>query len=113
MSADPFQRAVDAALDSLPPEIAKVIDNLEMTIEPVHPDEPDLYGIYEGLPMTQRLGDDTFLLPSRIRIFRRPLIEDFGADPDELVRQIRVTVLHELGHHLGIDEDRLDELGWA
>jgi predicted Zn-dependent protease with MMP-like domain len=110
---DPFQAAVDRALDSLPRDIAKVIDNLEMTIEDHYPGDPDLYGLYEGIPMTQRMGDDTLLLPDRIRIFKRPLVEDFGDDPERLNHEIRVTVLHELAHYLGIDEERLAELGWA
>lgn len=106
-----FDRHVRAALDSLPPELAKAVRNLELVIEDEHPDDPDLFGLYEGIPLPER-GDEAGMLPDRISIYRLPLEEEFP-DPAELEKEIRITVLHELAHHFGIDEDRLDELGYA
>jgi predicted Zn-dependent protease with MMP-like domain len=106
-----FERHVQAALDSLPPELAKAVRNLELVIEDEHPDDPDLFGLYEGVPLPER-GDEVGMLPDRISIYRLPLEDEFS-DPAELEREIRITVLHELAHYFGIDEDRLDELGYA
>ena len=106
-----FEQHVRAALESLPPQLAKAVRNLELVIEDEHPDEPDLFGLYEGIPLPER-GDEAGMLPDRISIYRRPLEEEFP-DPAELQEEIRITVLHELAHHFGIDEDRLDELGYS
>ena len=105
-----FEDHVNAALDSLPPGIAQALDNVVVVVEDEHPDDPDLYGLYEGTPLPER-GDMAGALPDRITIFRRPLEEEFS-DPTELEREIRITVLHELGHYFGLDEDRLSELGY-
>jgi len=105
-----FDDHVRAALDSLPPHLAAALDNVAIVIEDEHPDDPDLYGLYEGIPLPER-GDMAGTLPDRITIFRLPLEEEFD-DPQELEREIRVTVLHELGHYFGLDEDRLAELGY-
>ena len=100
------------ALAGLPPELRQAVRNVEITVEDEHPDDPDLFGLYEGVPLPER-GDWAGALPDRIRIFRRPLVEEFGDDPALLEDEIRITVLHELAHYFGIDEDRLDELGYA
>ncbi len=97
-----FGDHVRAALDSLPPEIARGLENVAVVVEEENPDEPDLYGLF----------DEPLYLPARVAIYRRPLVEDFGDDPAELERQIRITVLHELAHYFGIDEDRLADLGY-
>jgi predicted Zn-dependent protease with MMP-like domain len=98
-----FEEHVRAALDTLPPELARGLENVAVVVEERHPDEPDLYGLF----------DEPEYLPARISIYRRPLLEDYGDDPAELEREIRITVLHELAHYFGIDEERLDELGYA
>jgi predicted Zn-dependent protease with MMP-like domain len=98
-----FEDHVRAALDSLPPELARGLENVAVVVEERNPDEPDLYGLF----------DEPEYLPARISIYRRPLLEDYGDDPAELEREIRITVLHELAHYFGIDEERLDELGYA
>jgi predicted Zn-dependent protease with MMP-like domain len=98
-----FDEHVRRALDSLPPEIARGLENVAVVIEDENADDPDLLGLYEG-------GDE--YLPHKVTIYRLPLEEEFP-DPDELEREIRVTVLHELAHYFGIDEDRLDELGYS
>jgi len=106
-----FERHVQAALDSLPPELAAALQNVAVVIREEDPDDPDLFGVYEGTPLPERTGDATGPLPDRIAIFRRPLEESFD-DPEELEREIGITVLHELAHYFGLDEDRLEELGY-
>ena len=104
-----FEQHVQAALDDLPPEIAAALQNVAVVVEDEHPDEPDLFGWYDGLGPGR---DHAGALPDRIVIDPRPLEEAFP-DPQELEREIRVTVLHEVGHFFGLDEDRIDELGYA
>lgn len=96
-----FEEHVRAALDSLPPELARALENVAVVIEEENPEEPDLYGLF----------DQPEYLPARISIYRRPLVEDFD-DPAELEQEIRVTVLHELGHYFGMDEDQIAGLGY-
>ena len=115
----PFERLVERALAGIPSpfrdalaEVAIVIDD-EPTSQQRRdnelPDGESLYGLYEGVPRTE-YGADWSAAPNRITLFRLPLEEDF-ADPVELAEEVRITVIHELAHHLGIDDDRLDELG--
>ena len=106
-----FDDHVRAALDSLPPHLAAALENIVVVVEDEHPDDPDLFGLYEGIPLPER-GDMAGELPDRITIFRLPLENEFD-DPAELEREIRITVLHELGHHFGLDEEQLSELGYA
>ena len=106
-----FEARVERVLAGLPPELKTAIRNLEISVEDEHPDDPDLFGLYEGVPLPER-GDWAGALPDRIRIFRLPLVESFP-DPAELEEEIRITVLHELAHYFGLDEDRLDELGYS
>jgi predicted Zn-dependent protease with MMP-like domain len=96
-----FDEHVRRALDRLPPKLAKALENLAVVIEEEDPSDPDLFGLWEA---------DEFL-PDKITIFRRPLVAAFP-DPHELEREIRITVLHELGHYFGLDEDRIRELGY-
>ena len=98
-----FDAHVRRALDSLPPGLAAKLENVAVVVEDENPDDPDLFGLFE---------QDEYL-PARIAVYRRPLEEEFGADPVTLEEEIRVTVLHELAHYFGLDEDRLDELGYA
>ena len=105
-----FDDHVRAALDSLPPEIARALRNVAVVVEDENTEDPDLFGLYEGVPLTER-GDEAGSLPDRIAIYRLPLEDEFP-DPRDLRREIRITVLHELGHYFGLDEDRLGELGY-
>jgi predicted Zn-dependent protease with MMP-like domain len=105
-----FEDHVRAALDSLPASIAGALRNVAVVVEDENPEDPDLFGLYHGVPLTER-GDDTGLPPDKISIYRIPLEESF-AEPEELREEIRVTVLHELGHYFGLDEDRIAELGY-
>ena len=97
----PFEEHVRRALDSLPPDLARALDNVAVVVEEADPEDPDLFGLWES-------GE---YMPDKITIFRRPLVESFP-DPAELEDEIRITVLHELAHYFGIDEDRLEELGY-
>jgi predicted Zn-dependent protease with MMP-like domain len=106
-----FEERVGLVLDSLPPALRDAIQNVELSVEDEHPDDPDLFGLYEGVPLTER-GDWAASLPDRIRIFRRPLEESFP-EPADLEAEIRITVLHEVAHYFGIDEDRLEDLGYS
>jgi len=105
-----FDEHVRAALDSLPPELAGALRNVAVVVEHENREDPDLFGLYEGVPLPER-GDGAGSLPDRIAIYRRPLEEEFP-NPADLEREIRITVLHELGHYFGLDEDRLEELGY-
>ena len=106
-----FEDEVRAALDSLPPKLAGALENIAVVVEDENPEEPDLFGLYEGIPLTERGSGDFGQLPDRIAIYRRPLEEEFE-DPAELRAEIRITVLHELAHYFGFDEDRIAELGY-
>ncbi len=111
MTRAEFEEQVRLALDSLPPHIAAALENVAVVVEDENPADPDLFGLYHGVPLTER-GVEAPLEPDTISIYFLPLSEDFP-DPEELREEIRITVLHELGHYFGIDEDRLDELGYA
>ena len=106
-----FEDVLRSALDDLPDEIAAALANVAVVLEDQNPDDPDLYGLFEGVPLIEG-GPLPGDVPNRVAIYRRPLEEDFP-DPDDLRREIRITILHELGHAIGLDEDRLDELGYA
>ena len=114
-----FERLVERALAGIPSpfreslaEVAIVIDD-EPTARQLEENDlapaDTLYGLYEGIPRTE-YGADWVAIPNRITLFRLPLEEDFP-DPADLAEEVRITVIHELAHHLGIDEDRLGELG--
>lgn len=106
-----FEQLVGAALDAVPDQLWSWFDNVVVLVEDAHEDEADLLGIYEGIPLTER-DDYSGVTPDVIRIFRLPLCA-LAEDDDDLVDEIHVTVVHEFAHHLGIDDDRLHELGWA
>jgi predicted Zn-dependent protease with MMP-like domain len=97
-----FEKHVERALASLPADLAAGLENLAILVEDEHPDDPELFGLFE---------QDEYL-PAKITIYRLPL-EDSFPDPAELEREIRITVLHEVAHYFGIEEDRLDELGYG
>ena len=97
-----FEQHVERALAALPPEIARALENVAIVVEDENPEEPDLLGLFE----------EHDYLPAKVTIYRLPLVESFP-EPDELEREIRITVLHELAHYFGIEEDRLDELGYG
>jgi predicted Zn-dependent protease with MMP-like domain len=107
-----FEALVEQALDEIPDEISGLVHNVVVLVEDEPPaDDPDLLGVYDGVSLTERGGDHTGL-PDRITIFRNPLLE-MCEDRTELVREVRITVVHEIAHHFGIDDARLHELGWG
>ena len=106
-----FDELVADALDQVPEALAAMMDNVVMQVED-DPPEDGLLGLYEGVPLTDRGAGYDFVLPDRIRIFRRPLLALCSGEA-ELVDEITVTVVHEIAHHFGIDDARLHQLGWA
>lgn len=106
-----FEDVVRAALDELPATFAQALANVAVVVEEENVEEPDLYGLFEGIPLVEG-GPGPGDLPNRIAVYRRPLLEDFPDEAD-LREEIRITVLHELGHAIGLDEDRLEELGYG
>jgi predicted Zn-dependent protease with MMP-like domain len=110
---DEFDELVADALDAVPEGLADLIDNVVVLVEDEPPrGDPDLLGQYIGIPLTDRDSHYSGVLPDRIMLYRGPLGR-MCASPDELVREVTVTVVHEIAHHFGIDEDRLHELGWG
>lgn len=107
-----FDKLVDEALDGLPDWVRERLENVAVLVEDEPPPEdPDLLGLYEGIPLTER-GQDYFgVLPDRIRLFRR-VIEEEAGDEEDLKRVVQETVVHEFAHFFGIDDERLHELGW-
>ena len=113
MSEAEFDEAVGDALDLIPDELARLMTNVAVLVDEEPPaDEADLFGLYEGVPLTERDGWwDAGSLPDRITVFRGPLTRAC-ADREELLDEIAVTVVHEVAHHFGISDERLHELGW-
>ncbi|HWS58186.1 MAG TPA: metallopeptidase family protein [Actinotalea sp.] len=113
MSREQFEDAVRDALDLIPQELAARMDNVVVLVEDeAPPDEPDLLGLYEGVALTERDGWwAAGSLPDRITVFRLPTLAICDTVED-VVDEVAVTVVHEVAHHFGIDDDRLRELGW-
>ncbi len=108
-----FDALVDRALDEIPDEIAVHVRNVVVLVEDEPPEgEPDLLGLYDGIALTERWGSPMMELPDRIFVFRRPLL-DMCDTEQQLVDEVRITVVHEVAHHFGIDDDRLHDLGYA
>lgn len=114
LSLDEFEAAVGDALDQVPPELASLMDNVVVLVEELPPaGEPqDLLGLYEGTPLTERDSWYAGVLPDRISVFRLPTLAVCDSR-DEVVEEVLVTVVHEIAHHFGIEDDRLHELGWG
>jgi predicted Zn-dependent protease with MMP-like domain len=104
-----FEELVADALDSIPPELGRLMDNVAVMVE--DGSQRGLLGLYQGIPLTKR-GHYDSVMPDRITIYRRAILERCRDEAD-VIRQVRVTVVHEVGHHFGISDARLRELGWA
>ena len=121
MTAREFEKLVEEGLALIPEKLRALISNVQIVIEDEPseqlldelgvPEDETLFGLYSGTPLTERTSEYA-ALPDRITIYRRPLLEEFD-DPDELRHEVARTVIHEIAHHFGLDEDRLAELGWA
>jgi predicted Zn-dependent protease with MMP-like domain len=109
---DTFERLVEEAVAAVPEPFATALDEVAVVVEDRAPRaDPGLYGLYVGVPHT--MPESVYgAIPPRIAVYMRPLMDDC-ATPEELVEEIRITVLHELGHHLGMDEEQLEELGYG
>ncbi|GAB3991878.1 metallopeptidase family protein [Nocardioides marmoraquaticus] len=112
ISEEQFELLVSEALDGVPPELAALMDNVVVLVEDEAPDGQDLLGLYDGVPLTERDSGYTFAQPDRILIFRGPLTR-MCETTEELVEEVRVTVVHEIAHHFGIDDAALHELGYG
>ena len=110
MPGDEFEDAVEEAVASLPPDLRDFMSNVAILVEDEAPPGSRLLGLYEGIPLTERTSSYGGVLPDRITVYRRPLERLAGGDPARLRREIRHTVLHEIAHHFGIDDERLREL---
>ena len=118
LSDDRFDALVARALETVPERFKPYLENVLVVSQdrPSRgtlrgmgiPKEEGLYGLYEGVPLTER-GAEEPLFPATVTIFREPLLEDFGDDEEEIIRQIRITVLHEIGHHFGLGDDRMED----
>ncbi len=113
VSVEEFEVLVAEALDTIPPALAELVDNAVVLVEEESPaDGAELLGLYDGIPLTERGSWYAGVLPDRIFIYRRPILR-ICATHAEVVDEVRTTVVHEVAHHFGIDDDRLHELGWG
>ena len=107
-----FIALVAEALDALPEWVHRTLDNIEVLVDDHPPDDvdPDTLGLYEGIPLTERGSDYSGVLPDRITLFAMPIAAEAGPDDDALKRVIGETVVHEIAHHFGIDDERLHQI---
>jgi predicted Zn-dependent protease with MMP-like domain len=110
MSPEDFEALVAEALDGIPEEFARYLENVSVVVED-EPEEDGLYGLYQGVPLSERTHDFAAALPDRISIYRGPLVRDFRSRA-QIRRQIRLTVVHEIAHFFGLDERRIRRLGY-
>ncbi|MYQ47275.1 hypothetical protein GTW40_19815 [Streptomyces sp. SID4985] len=113
MTRDRFEELVSEALDRIPPELTRVMDNVAVFVEdepPAH--DPELLGLYEGTPLTERGEWYAGVLPDRISIYMGPILR-YCTTQEDVVDEVAVTVVHEVAHHFGIEDARLHELGWG
>ena len=112
VSPERFEELVADALDAIPEELGRLMDNVWVTVEDV-PETAGLLGLYNGVPLTERdSGYAGMVMPDRITLYRIPICA-MARTEEQVVDIVRDTVIHEVAHHFGIDDDRLDELGWA
>jgi predicted Zn-dependent protease with MMP-like domain len=111
VSEEEFGRLVEEALDGIPEQLGRMMRNVAVVVED-YGGSPNLLGLYHGVPLTRRTTSYGGVLPDRISIYRLPIIRRCRTI-EEVVRQVQITVVHEVAHHFGIDDDRLEELGWA
>ncbi len=107
-----FESLVADALDQVPPDLMALADNVVVLVEDRNDEEPDLLGLYEGYALTERGWDYGGALPDRIMIYREAIC-DISETEEDVVEEVLITVVHEIAHHFGVDDDRLHELGWG
>lgn len=111
LSDSEFEELVGDALDTIPERLLRAMDNVVILVEPHHPTE-NLYGLYQGIALTERTNSYSGSIPDTITIYRDPILRR-AASLDEAREQVAITVIHEIAHHFGIDDDQLDEWGWG
>ena len=109
---DRFEELVADALDEVPGQLLRLMDNVVVLVEERDADDPSLLGLYEGLALTERGHDYGGMLPDRITLYRQAILDVCDTE-DDVVEEVAVTVVHEIAHHFGIDDDRLHDLGYA
>jgi len=107
-----FEELVADALDEIPADLAGMMDNVVVLVAERNDEEPDILGLYEGVALTERGFDYSGVLPDRIFVYRTPILAVCDTEED-VVSEVAVTVVHEIAHHFGIDDERLHELGWS
>jgi predicted Zn-dependent protease with MMP-like domain len=107
-----FEELVADALDEIPADLTRLMDNVVVLVEDQNPEEPDILGLYEGIALTERGTDYAGVLPDRIFVYRTPILAVCDTE-DDVVDEVAITVVHEIAHHFGIDDERLHELGWG
>ncbi|MGH3451895.1 MAG: metallopeptidase family protein [Haloechinothrix sp.] len=112
MTLPRFEELVAEALDEIPPEFAAAMDNVVVLVEPHNEGEPEILGLYHGVALTERGSDYGGVLPDRISIYSEPILAICATEQD-VVEEVVITVVHEIAHHFGIDDERLHELGWG
>ena len=112
MSRERFEELVSEALDEVPPEFARAMDNVVVLVEEFNDEAPDILGLYHGIALTERTSSYGGVLPDRISIYREAILDVCDTE-DQVVEEVAITVVHEIAHHFGIDEDTLHELGWG
>ncbi|MBF6356844.1 metallopeptidase family protein [Nocardia higoensis] len=112
MSEERFEELVADALDLIPPELTGAIDNVVILVEARDPDEPSLLGLYRGIALTERDSHYGGSLPDTVTIYREAIL-DICSNEEQVVEEVAITVIHEIAHYFGIDEDRLHQLGWG
>ncbi|MEV0334774.1 MULTISPECIES: metallopeptidase family protein [Nocardia] len=112
MSPERFEELVGDALDLIPPELSGAIDNVVVLVEARNEEEPSLLGLYHGIALTERDSYYAGSLPDTVTIYREAILDICSSD-DEVVEEVAITVIHEIAHYFGIDDDRLHELGWG
>jgi predicted Zn-dependent protease with MMP-like domain len=111
MTRRQFEELVADALDTIPPELAAAMDNVVVLVADRHDTEPELLGLYEGVALTERTSNYGGVLPDRIMIYQDAILDVCDSE-DDVVHEVAVTVVHEVAHHFGIEEETLRELGW-
>lgn len=111
MGPDEFEELVEEALEEIPDELMALVDNCLLIVEDANEEDPTLLGLYDGIPLTERGNDYAGYLPDRIFVYRLPTLE-MCHDADEVYDEVLTTVVHEIAHFFGIDDDRLHEPGW-
>ena len=107
-----FDELVTDALDEIPEEPARAMSNGVILVEPAHPQSPHILGLYEGIALTERTSEYGGYLPDTITIYRDSILA-ICATPEDVREQVRITVIHEIAHHFGIDDQWLHDHGWA